>query len=73
MYLGDTVSPLLQPLFLFYERFGEKEDYQNFIEANLRQLLSKEIMYIPVKKMCDKFPEWLAIQEDYMSKEEYER
>ena len=30
-------------------------------------------MYIPVKQICNKFPEWLAIQEDHLPKEEYER
>lgn len=54
-------------------RLGEKEDYNSFIEGNLRQLLSKEIMYVPVKQICDKFPEWLAMQEDALPKDEYIR
>jgi hypothetical protein len=30
-------------------------------------------MYVPVKKICHKFPEWLALQEDHLPKEEYIR
>jgi peroxin-19 len=54
-------------------RLGEKEDYETFIEGNLKQLLSKEIMYIPAKRICQKFPEWLAMQEDHLPREEYLR
>jgi len=55
------------------QRLGEKQDYESFVEGNLKQLLSKEIMYIPVKQICNKFPEWLAIQEIHLPKEEYQR
>jgi peroxin-19 len=54
-------------------RLSEKEDYGAFIEGNLRQLLSRDIMYHPVKQICDRFPEWLAVQEDTLPREEYIR
>merc|ERR1719231_787343 len=39
----------------------------------MRQLLSKELMYEPMKQVCDKYPEWLAMQSEALSREDYER
>ena len=43
-----------------FEKMGEKEDYQEVIDGMMRQLLSKELMYDPMKQVCIKYPEWLA-------------
>lgn len=56
-----------------YEKMGEKEDFNEVVDGMMRQLLSKELMYEPMKQVCDKYPEWLATQVDALSKEEYER
>jgi peroxin-19 len=39
----------------------------------MHQLLSKEVMYSPMSLICQKYPEWLADNEDRLSKEDYER
>ena len=31
------------------------------IDGVMRQLLSKDLMYEPTKMICQKFPEWLAV------------
>lgn len=67
----DRCLALLCPCVVY--RLSEKEDYGAFIEGNLRQLLSRDIMYHPVKQICDRFPEWLAVQEDTLPREEYIR
>ena len=34
-----------------FEKMGEKEDYQEVIDGMMRQLLSKELMYDPMKQV----------------------
>ena len=71
--MEQTGEDIMTTMMAEFERFGEKKDYMDFIENNLRQLLSKHIMFEPIKKICEKFPEWLSIQEASLSKEEYTR
>ena len=56
-----------------FEKLGEKEDFSQVVDGMMRQLLSKELMYEPMKQVCEKYPEWLAMQVDALSKEDYER
>lgn len=56
-----------------FEKLGEKQDFQEIIDGMMRQLLSKEVMYEPMKEINKKFPKWLAENEDSLSKEDYER
>ena len=56
-----------------FEKLGEKDDFQDIIDGMMRQLLSKEVMYEPMKEITMKFPKWLAENEDSLSKEDYER
>uniref|UniRef100_A0A7S2BNY5 Pex19 protein n=1 Tax=Octactis speculum TaxID=3111310 RepID=A0A7S2BNY5_9STRA len=56
-----------------FEKLGEKEDFNQVVDGMMRQLLSKELMYEPIKQVCEKYPEWLAVQVDSLDKEEYER
>ena len=39
----------------------------------MRQLLSKELMYDPMKQVCMKYPEWLAEAKGQLTDEEYNR
>merc|ERR1719198_212318 len=56
-----------------FEKLGEKEDFNQVVDGMMRQLLSKELMYEPVKSVCEKYPEWLAIQVESLPTDEYER
>ncbi|GMI03700.1 hypothetical protein TrVE_jg3584 [Triparma verrucosa] len=56
-----------------FEKMGEKEDYQEVIDGMMRQLLSKELMYDPMKQVCIKYPEWLAEAKSQLTEEEYIR
>ena len=56
-----------------FEKLGEKQDFQEIIDGMMRQLLSKEVMYEPMKEITKKFPKWLAENEDSLAKEDYER
>jgi len=56
-----------------FERMGEKEDFQGVVDGMMKQLLSKQIMYDPIKAICDKYPEWLAENQPKLSEEDYLR
>lgn len=56
-----------------FEKLGEKQDFQEIIDGMMRQLLSKEVMYEPMKEITKKFPKWLAENEDSLAKDDYER
>jgi peroxin-19 len=56
-----------------FEKLGEKEDFQDIMDGMMRQLLSKDVMYDPMKQITGKFPEWLAEHEDTLPAEDYER
>ena len=56
-----------------FEKMGEKEDYNEVIDGMMRQLLSKELMYEPMKSVCLKYPEWLVEAKSQLSEEDYVR
>jgi peroxin-19 len=56
-----------------FEKMGEKEDFQKVIDGMMHQLLSKDVMFTPMSLICEKYPEWLADNEDSLSKEDYTR
>ncbi|EGZ30038.1 hypothetical protein PHYSODRAFT_310116 [Phytophthora sojae] len=63
-----------------FEEMGEKNDFQDLVDGMMQQLLSKDVMYDPMKQICERvrngarlYPEWLAEKESLLSKEDYER
>lgn len=56
-----------------FEKMGQKDDADNVIDGMMKQLLSKDIMYEPMKKVMDRFPRWLAENKSHLSDEEYNR
>lgn len=67
--MGEDVMKSMMEQF---ERMGEKEDFQSIVDNMMKQMLSKEIMYVPMKQIAERFPEWLADNEGKLSAEEYE-
>merc|ERR1712232_889552 len=43
------------------------------VEAFLKDVLSKDVLYEPMAEMRDKYPEWLAKNKDAVSEAEFER
>ena len=52
---------------------GEALGTDNFMEGMMEQLLSKELMYEPMKQVTEKFPSWLASKKDELSPEEWDQ
>lgn len=53
--------------------FGASGDADDVVDGMMRQLLSKELMYEPMKQVCDRFPAWLAASKAHLSEEEYQK
>jgi peroxin-19 len=59
--LEEAGESMMEDMMAQFEALGEKEDYNEVIDGVMRQLLSKDLMYVPTKQICEKFPEWLAL------------
>ncbi|KAF0706492.1 hypothetical protein AaE_014084 [Aphanomyces astaci] len=64
---------MMQEMMKQFEQMGEKNDFQGLVDGMMQQLLSRDVMYDPMKQICDKYPEWLAEKEPHLSKQDYER
>lgn len=56
-----------------FEKMGEKQDFNGVIDGMMKQLLSKDVMFTPMTMICEKYPEWLADNEERLSVEDYDR
>jgi len=52
---------------------GKDPSVEGAVDGMLRQLLGKDLMYRPMRDICDKFPEWLVEHKEGLSEEEYQR
>jgi len=57
----------------FVSTIGKKDDFDGMIDGMMKQMLSKELMYEPMKNVCEKFPAWLANAKKTLPEEEYIR
>ena len=64
---------IMKEMIAEFEKLGEKEDYNEVMDNLMQQLLSRELMYDPIKSICDKYPEWLANNKDALSEQDYQR
>lgn len=46
---------------------------ESIVETMMQQLLSKEILYEPMKEIAQKYPKWLEEHEESLTKDEYSR
>jgi peroxin-19 len=51
---------MMEQMMQQFQALGDREDYNEVIDGVMRQLLSRDLMYEPIKQICVKFPEWLA-------------
>ncbi len=51
----------------------QEEVVGQVVNGMMKQLLSKEFMYEPMKDICDSFPSWLAENKSKLNEKEYEQ
>ena len=66
--VGET---MMEEMMAQFQALGDRDDYNEVIDGVMRQLLAKDLMYEPVKQICDKYPEWLALHKINMRDNEY--
>mmetsp|Transcript_1876 Transcript_1876/g.6320 ORF Transcript_1876/g.6320 Transcript_1876/m.6320 type:complete len:288 (+) Transcript_1876:16-879(+) len=54
-----------------FEKFGQKEDFNQVVEDMMRQLLARDLMYEPAKLVCETFPAWLAMHKETLTEDSY--
>lgn len=71
--MEEAGGDMMQNMMKEFEKLAEKKDFDNIMSGMMKQLLSKEIMYEPIKEITEKYPEWLADNEKKLKPEEYEK
>lgn len=68
--MGENI---IEQMMSEFHKLGEKDDMEDVVDGMMKQLLGRDIMYEPMKAVCDKFPAWLAEKREQLSAEDYER
>lgn len=53
------------------ESLADSGDFENVLEGMMSQLMSKEMLYEPMKELSEKYPDWLEKNKDKVEKAEY--
>ncbi|XP_072963626.1 peroxisome biogenesis protein 19-2-like [Typha angustifolia] len=56
-----------------FEELAGSQDMESIVETMMQQLLSKEILYEPMKEIGERYPKWLEKHKNGLSQEEYDR
>lgn len=64
----DVITRMMEE----FERLGAKDDFDSIVENMMKQILAKEIMYIPMRQICERFPHWLGHNKARLGPQQYE-
>ena len=67
----ETMMNNLSSLMGGMDELGVDFSPESVIDGMMEQLVSKDLMYEPMKQVAKKFPEWLASKKNALSAEEY--
>jgi len=70
---GGDLDALLSSLNNVGADGEDEEGLQGFLETMMSQLMSKEVLYEPLKEMNEKFPSYLTENENKLSQEDKDR
>lgn len=62
---------IMEEMMKEFGKIGAKDDSGDVIDGMLKQLLSKDLMYEPMKQVTEEFPRWLAENKQTLSNEDY--
>lgn len=71
--LAATGEELVSGIIAEFDKLGQKEDFDQVVDNMMRQLLARDLMYEPMKLVCEKYPEWLAEHVDGLTADEYQQ
>jgi len=55
------------------KEFENNNELQGMMEGMMKQIMSKEVLYEPMKEMKNKYPAWLAENKDKITQEKYQQ
>ncbi|XP_074317434.1 peroxisome biogenesis protein 19-2-like [Silene latifolia] len=56
-----------------FEELAGSQDMESMVETMMQQLLSKDILYEPMKEIGERYPKWLEDHKSSLSPTDYER
>eukprot|EP00004_Rigifila_ramosa_P022537 TRINITY_DN6166_c0_g1_i4.p1 TRINITY_DN6166_c0_g1~~TRINITY_DN6166_c0_g1_i4.p1 ORF type:complete len:204 (+),score=54.77 TRINITY_DN6166_c0_g1_i4:273-884(+) len=66
---ADMMAQMMQQ----FSSMGENPDFQKMMETMMQQLMSKEVLYEPMKDIEQRYPAWLSANKGVVPREEFER
>ncbi|KAI8579683.1 hypothetical protein K450DRAFT_56970 [Umbelopsis ramanniana AG] len=69
----ESEDAFMQEMMRQMEGLADNSDFQNMLEGMMSQLMSKELLYEPMKDLAAKYPDWLDKNKDTTPKDEYEK
>lgn len=72
---GSSVEEdaILNEMMKEFEKMGGQFNSDDVVDGMMQQLLSKDLMYEPMKQVAEKFPAWLEENKETLSEEEYKQ
>eukprot|EP01084_Bolivina_argentea_P186904 322064_1 len=64
---------VMEAMMTEFEKLGQKDDFNEIFDDIMEQLLSRDLMYEPLKELYKAYPEWLALNKEKISLDDYER
>ena len=64
---------MMESIMKEFEKMGQKGDADDVVNGMMKELLSKELMYEPMKQVNERFPRWLAESKPHLSDADYIR
>jgi peroxin-19 len=58
---------MMEEMMKKFETMGEKNDFQELVDGMMQQLLSKDVMYDPMKQICEKVRQIYPIVREYLT------
>ncbi|KAG6431817.1 hypothetical protein SASPL_109902 [Salvia splendens] len=70
---GFGGEPMIEDWVKQFEELAGTQDMESIVETMMQQLLSKEILYEPMKEIGERYPTWLEENKAKLTDEEYTR
>ncbi|XP_057804623.1 peroxisome biogenesis protein 19-2 isoform X2 [Salvia miltiorrhiza] len=70
---GFGGDPMMEDWVKQFEELAGSQDMESIVETMMQQLLSKEILYEPMKEIGERYPTWLEENKGKLTDEEYAR
>ncbi|KAG6418818.1 hypothetical protein SASPL_121023 [Salvia splendens] len=70
---GFGADPMMEDWVKQFEELAGTQDMESIVETMMQQLLSKEILYEPMKEIGERYPTWLEKNISELTHEEYTR